>query len=116
MIFDEPGSDQVAQYLPGALVSSVNVAEVATRLHALDMPGETIETVIETLQLTILSFDYEQALATGALRFATKSAGLSLGDRSCLACAVSRQASACTADTAWSDVAKPAGVDVIQIR
>lgn len=116
VIFDEPGGDRVAAHLPDALVSTVNIAEVATRLLALDMPQETVETVIDTLQLSIQSYDMNQALVTAQLRTATRSAGLSLGDRACLALSKARQAEAVTADTAWQMIADDAGVDVTLIR
>ena len=44
------------------------------------------------------------------------SAGLSLGDRACLALATELGASAVTADRGWSAVAGPAGVSVQVIR
>ncbi len=116
VIFDEPGSDQVEEHLPGALVSAINISEVAARLLSFDMPGDVAETVIDTLQLSIQPFDYDQALATAQLRSVTRSAGLSLGDRACLALAKARQTPALTADTAWHDIAAAAAVDVELIR
>lgn len=116
VIFDEPGGDRVAAHLPGALVSTVNIAEVATRLLAFEMPQETVETVIDTLQLSIQPYDYDQALATARLRAVTRSAGLSLGDRACLALSKAQQAEALTSDTAWQTIADDAGVSVTLIR
>ena len=116
VIFNEPGGSHVETHLPGALISTVNIAEVATRLLAVDMPADTVETVIDTLQLSIEPFDYDQALSTAQLRSVTKSAGLSLGDRACLALAKTRQMSALTADTAWRDVIDAASVEVEIIR
>jgi PIN domain nuclease of toxin-antitoxin system len=116
VIFDEPGASQVEEHLPGALVSAVNIAEVATRLLSCDMPDDVVETVISTLQLSIQPFDYDQALATAQLRSVTRSAGLSLGDRACLSLAKARQVPTLTADTAWRDVADDAAVDVKLIR
>jgi PIN domain nuclease of toxin-antitoxin system len=102
--------------LPGALVSTVNIAEVATRLLAFDMPAETVETIIDTLQLSIQVFDYDQALAVGQLRSVTRSAGLSLGDRACLALAKARNTPALTTDRAWESIAGEAAVDVEVLR
>ena len=116
VVFDEPGASQVEAHLPGALVSSVNIAEVATHLLSCDMPDDVVETVISTLQLSIQPFDYDQALATAQLRSVTRSAGLSLGDRACLALAKARRVPALTADTAWREVAGDAAVDVELIR
>lgn len=116
VIFDEPGAERVAAHLPGALASTVNVAEVAARLLALEMPEDTVEAIIDTLQLTMQPFDREQALETACLRSVTRTKGLSLGDRACLALAKARAAPALTADTVWQTVAETAQVRVELIR
>lgn len=116
LIFDEPGADRVAACLPDALVSTVNTAEVATRLLAQKMPAATVTTVIDTLQLSLQPFDYTQALVTAQLRSVTRSAGLSLGDRACLALGKTHQAEVITADRVWQDVAVAADVSVTVIR
>lgn len=116
LIFDEPGADRVAAHLPDALVSTVNIAEVATRLLAREMPTDTAETIIETLQFSLQPFDYAQALLTAQLRSVTRSAGLSLGDRACLALGKTHQAEVITADRVWQDVAAATDVSVTVIR
>lgn len=116
VIFDEPGADRVAAHLPGAQVSTVNVAEVATRLFALEMPEDTVETIIDTLQLTIQPFDYGQVLETARLRSATRAKGLSLGDRACLALAKGQALPALTTDTVWRANADEAQVRVELVR
>lgn len=116
LIFAEPGSTQVEGHLPGAAISAVNIAEVATRLFARGMPEDTINTIIGSLQLSIRPFDHQQALATARLRPATRSAGLSLGDRACLALAGTLQYPALTADKAWSSIADDIAVTVRLIR
>lgn len=59
-----------------------------------------------------------QALAwdAGSLRSITASAGLSLGDRFCLALCKRLGASAYTADKVWRDIAGEVGVKVVVIR
>ena len=42
LLNDETGADQVIELLPKALISTVNLAEVVTRLSLLGMPGEQI--------------------------------------------------------------------------
>lgn len=116
LVFEEPGGDQVEEHLPGAEVSAVNIAEVATRLLAHGMPEDTISTIIGSLQLSIRPFDYQQAMTTAQLRSATRSAGLSLGDRACLALARTLQCPALTADKAWIGVADDIVVTVELIR
>lgn len=116
LIFEEPGCDQVEAKLPGSAVSTVNMSEVAARLFALGTPEDTVETAIESLQLSIQPFDLDQALVAASLRSITRAAGLSLGDRACLALAKVQQAQALTADRAWADVADATGVNVVLIR
>ncbi len=58
----------------------------------------------------------EQAQLSSALRPATRAAGLSLGDRACLALARERGLTAITAERRWPDVAKEAHVAVEVIR
>ena len=52
----------------------------------------------------------------GRLRSITVEAGLSLGDRFCLALAKREGLPAMTADRRWKEVADPAGVKVVLIR
>jgi PIN domain nuclease of toxin-antitoxin system len=59
-------------------------------------------------------FDEELARGAGALRPATKSLGLSLGDRACLALAQREGLPVLTADRAWAKLA--VGVEVKVIR
>lgn len=80
------------------------------------MSGDTVEAIIDTLQLTMQPFDREQALETACLRSVTRTKGLSLGDRACLALAKARAAPALTADTVWQTVAEKAQVRVELIR
>jgi PIN domain nuclease of toxin-antitoxin system len=58
--------------------------------------------------------DYEDAIEMAVLRSVTRSAGLSLGDRACLALALRRRLKVLTADTAWSTI--PLGIDIEVIR
>ena len=104
VIFDEPGADRVAAHLPGARISAVNAAEVMTKLVDLGMPEDTVDAIFEGLQLTILPFEMAHARETARLRTLTRAAGLSLGDRACLAVAGQLDAPAFTTDRAWSRV------------
>ena len=116
VILEEPGAERVETLLPGAKVSAVNLGEVVAKLRDLGMPEETIETVLSGLQLEVHAHDRDAALAAGFLRPATRSAGLSLGDRACLALAAALGLPAVTADRAWEGVAEAVGVQVASIR
>ena len=116
VILEEPGADSVEALLPGAKVSAVNLGEVAAKLRDLGMPEATVETVLGGLQIDVRIHDWDAALASGFLRPATRSAGLPLGDRACLALAAALGLPAVTADRSWQSVAEAVGVTVSPIR
>jgi ribonuclease VapC len=97
----EKGAEVVQGLLPDAIISTVNLAEVVTRLSSAGMPDDEIREILSLLGLEIRSFDEEQAFLTGLLALQTHSLGLSLGDRACLALARVTGAPAVTADRAW---------------
>lgn len=99
----ESGGEQVQSILEKAeaVISSVNLAEVATKLLERGMPLPAIKTALQALELTIVDFTDEHAYTSAELREPTRSAGLSLGDRACLVTARSLSMPAVTADRAW---------------
>jgi ribonuclease VapC len=115
VLFAEKGADTVVARLPGALLSCVNLAEVTTR--ALDNGKPLDDTIREVsrLPLRLVEYDAGQAHITASLRPATKSLGLSLGDRACLALALARQAPVLTGDRDWRKL-QQIGVEVILFR
>ncbi|RZF60850.1 PIN domain-containing protein [Sphingomonas populi] len=98
--FDEPGADVVAERMGGALLSAVNYHEVVAKLVDRGSPHGQILDIMSQLDVEVVPVDREQATAVGLLRATTRAGGLSLGDRSCLALAISRGATALTADKA----------------
>ncbi len=113
LLLDEPGADRVKAALPGALLSTVNFAEVVSKLCERGMPSKEAREAIETIGAEVVDYGVDLACLTGDLRNTTRSAGLSLGDRACLALARQRNLPAITADTVWG---KLSGFDVIVIR
>ena len=112
-VFDEPGADAVFDALQsGAAMSAVNVAEVAAELHTAGWADEDVALVFEGID--IVPFDARHALLSGRYRPATRSLGLGLGDRACLATANLQQCPALTADRAWE--ARDIGVGIVWIR
>ena len=117
----EPGAALVRGVLgKGAVISAVNVSEV---LATLATPDRTAAVIFDDLNrrlfgetLRIVPFDGAYALATARLRPLTRSSGLSLGDRACLALAQATAGHALTADRRWADVADAVGVTVRVIR
>lgn len=116
LINGEPGADRVAAVLSSAVISAVNLAEVASKLNELGADADTARALLAPLHLSVVPFDESAAHATGALRTATRGQGLSLGDRACLALSASRGAPALTADKAWAQVGELIGVQVEMLR
>jgi len=110
----ETGASFVQDFLPDASISSVNLAEVVTRLSAVGMPENDIRNTLTLLGLEVIHFDEEQAYQAGLLYSFGRVYGLSLGDRACLALARTSAATAVTADRAWEKL--DIGVEIKFIR
>jgi len=100
----EEGSDLVQGFLPQSVISTVNLAEVVTRLSILGIPEGEVRNALTVLGLKSVPFDEEQAFRAGLLSAYTQPLGLSLGDRACLALALTTHAVALTADRVWKDL------------
>jgi ribonuclease VapC len=115
LLNEETGSDVVEAHLPGALISAVNMAEVVSKLCEGGMPATEVHEIVLDLGITISPFTAEEAMLAGFFRPLTRDAGLSLGDRCCLALAHQSGALCLTADRSWSKL-EAVGVNVRQIR
>lgn len=104
VLLAEPGSEIVEPLLADALVSTVNVAEVFSKLIEKKLLTETTKSDFQQLGLEIVDYDFEQAMKAAELRPLTKHLGLSLGDRSCLALAILHDSTAVTADRDWKSL------------
>jgi PIN domain nuclease of toxin-antitoxin system len=101
LIKNERGADVVLAALPSASISAVNMAEIVSKLIDLGSAMEPLEQTLSDANVEIVPFTEAQARLCGELRRTTKSRGLSLGDRACLALAQERGLTAVTADAAW---------------
>jgi len=104
MIQNETGQDVVRNLIEGSKISSVNFAEIATRLLDLQADVDNLAMDLKKSRVKIVSVDTDLALAAAKLRSSTRHKGLSLADRICLALAIREQAIAITADRAWADL------------
>lgn len=110
----EGGSETISALARQSAVSTVILAEVASKMSEWNTPSSEIDRWIGALEIEIVSFDHEQAMEVGALREFTHQRGLSLGDRACLVLARRLKVPAYTSDKAWSDI--DIGVAVVQFR
>jgi ribonuclease VapC len=101
---DEPGAATVLALLgeDDGVISAVNHAEVIAKLVDRQMPDADIDEVMNHLPLTVEPLTPVLARAAGLLRRQTRTLGLSLGDRCCLALGQARGATIVTADRAWA--------------
>ena len=101
-IHAEPGGDIVAAFVGGAVISSVNHAEVVTKLVERTGSLEAARAALGMASVDVIDFDTAQAEQAGALVTRTRSRGLSLGDRACLTLAAREAAPVLTADRIWA--------------
>jgi ribonuclease VapC len=102
LLLGEPGGAGVEPLLLGGATSAVIACEVQTRLVDKGMPATEARTALNDLGLAIAPFAADDATAAAALRPATRKAGLSLGDRACLALAYRTGWPVYTADRPWT--------------
>ena len=116
LLKEEAGAGKVADAIAMSRMTSVNYAEVVSHFVHAGMPASEVDAMLRPLPMTIV--DADQALATlaGRLRAVTAEAGLSLGDRFCLALALRDGLPALTADKSWRTIADAAGVTASVIR
>jgi ribonuclease VapC len=110
----EPGADLVIAALDDALLSTVNYAEVITKIVERGGTYKEAEAALQLITATIVDFDIALAQRTGALRAETLKRGLSLGDRACLSLAEREGVPAITGDRSW--VGAVSSVEVRLIR
>ena len=114
----EKGAETVMELIEAndCVISSVNMAEVATRMLDLGLPLNELKRALGLFNMDVIDFNEEQAVTCAELRPLTKSAGLSLGDRACLGLAKLMDGTAVTSDRPWMAIAEAVGVKVLIIR
>jgi PIN domain nuclease of toxin-antitoxin system len=113
-LFEEAGSDVVETVLPGARMSAVNFSEVVAKLSDHGLANDDILRDLAELDIVVCDVDRKQAETAGLLRRRTKIAGLSLGDRACLALAAALGATAVTADRAWAELSLDLDIQIVR--
>jgi PIN domain nuclease of toxin-antitoxin system len=114
LLQEEPGAEMVAEAIPHASISTVNLAEVVGKLADAGMPEEAVQGALAGLGIKVIPFDEDLAYRTGLLRPLTSAYGLSLGDRACLALGQRLSQPVLTADRVWASL--KIGVKVRVIR
>jgi ribonuclease VapC len=114
LLGNEPGAEKVMAVLGESCISSVNLAEILGKMSEYKESLEAVSRQIERLDIMVIPFDTEQAKIAASFWKVTRPAGLSLGDRACLALAKKLSLPAYTTDKEWlkCDI----GVKVVKIR
>ncbi len=110
----EPAGEVVRHRLAGVVLSTVNLAEVVAVLTRRGVGPACIDTQFLAVFDRHLPFDAALAVVSGRLITTTAAAGLSLGDRACLATAAHHRLPVLTADRAWASL--DIGVEIEVIR
>jgi len=105
LLNEEDGSEEISQLIGNAVISSVNLSEVVTKLADAGITERNIEQILSNLNLEIIPFNNQQAfMAALLLRPSTKLNELSLGDRACLALGIALNLPVITTDRLWANL------------
>jgi PIN domain nuclease of toxin-antitoxin system len=115
IIFQERGAEKMtAEILDVAVISTVNLAEVQSKLIKKGYDPEDAWSDALLLETDPEPFTADQAKIAGDLIAKTEKYGLSLGDRSCLALAIALKAPVYTTEQIWRNL--KVGVQIHVIR
>lgn len=117
-LFDETGADSVEQVLTSSYITSVNMAEVISKVERISGQGSEVAHDLVEAGLTVVPVGWAEIRATAGVRrleyAATTPMNLSLGDVLCLDYALAHDMTVWTADRAWLDLKLQ--LDLVAIR
>lgn len=114
LLLEETGAEQVAAAIRGSEISIVNLCEVVTKLTESGADPDAVYGIAVSYGVRVQAFREAHALEVARLRPITKSLGLSLGDRTCLAQGRLSELPILTADARMA--AADIGLDIRMIR
>lgn len=115
VIHQEPGCDKLSKpLLETAVVSTVNLAEVQSKLVITGWHAEDAWEDATAVVRQVFAFTLEHAKHTGSLIAQTRPSGRSLGERACLALALELNAPIYTADRSWKNLKLGVTIHVIR--
>ncbi len=112
----EPGHEFVAAHLGRAVMSVVNHAEVLSRFARDGHDVAAIAKVIAGVAVELVPMTARDAELVAMLIPKTRAFGLSLGDRVCVALALSRSIPVLTADHGWRGLDLPVEIRFLPDR
>ena len=115
VINNEPGAEKLTpDLLARAVVSTVNLAEVQTKLVSRGWTSEQAWEDATSPVREVVPFDEEQSRMVGDLVIQTRHLGLSLGDRACLALGTVIKVPVYTAENTWKKLKVAVRIHVIR--
>jgi PIN domain nuclease of toxin-antitoxin system len=112
---NEPGNEALTdEVLAASVVSAVNLAEVQTSMVRRGVPPVEAWIRARVPVTQVVDFTEDQARVAGSLVAKTRTLGLSLGDRACLALALALTAPVYTADKSWKKLSLGVPIHVIR--
>ena len=115
ILFEERGAEKMTdEVMSRAVIGTVNLAEVQSKLVKLGHPPEDAWSDARLLETDPEPFTADQAKIAGSLIATTEKYGLSLGDRSCLALAISLKAPVYTTEQVWKNLKLGIPIHVIR--
>lgn len=111
----EPGSEKLTpELMSRAVCSTVNIAEVHSKLVKDGVPYDEAWRATMGLIHEAVQFSLEHARLAGSLTSKTRSLGLSLADRACLALAISLDRPVYTTDRSWKNLQVGAKIKLLR--
>ena len=115
LLFGEPGGETLtAGFMAESAMSTVNIAEVQGNLVNRGILAQDAWEESRAYLSKIEPFTPEQARVAGSLIQQTRSLGLSLGDRACLALGITLKSPVYTTDQAWKNLQIGCEIHVIR--
>ncbi|MEI6415957.1 MAG: type II toxin-antitoxin system VapC family toxin [Pseudomonadota bacterium] len=111
----EPGAEIVGHTLQSGApcwVSAANQAEIIAKALDRGLEPESLRDILRDLDYRVVDNTADDGAEAGWMREATRSLGLSLGDRLCLATARRLGTSVLTADRAWLGLGKTLQINI----
>lgn len=115
LLNSEPGSERVAQAIVArAAIGTVNLSEVIAKLNESGVPAVAVRGALDPLRLDVIDFDEALAYQAGLLGSMTRPAGLSLGDRACIALGQALGLPILTTERSWPRLLPGVLIEVIR--
>lgn len=113
-MLQEPGGEVFGNLTEDFRISTVNLAEIVSKLSERGQSLQIIQRAVSPLVDNSIDLSVSQAIQAGLWRKETKRFGLSMADRCCLALGLELGATVYTTDRAWAGL--DLGVTIVVVR